>query len=69
MTYHARHIGRVEDLARLTREGWTVLGSYPPISPVIDVAVWLRCPETCCAAGRCPDCGALLLACRCGGGE
>lgn len=82
-TYHVHHVGRIDDYTALLNAGWTVLGSsYPPISPSIDIAVWLRCPPTCCPAermreaARCADCGALALpvvggdaACRCGGGE
>lgn len=67
MTYHVRHIGHIDTYAQLLREGWTVLGSYRPISPVIDIAVWLRCPPSCCGA-ECPDCGEGLR-CRCQGGE
>ncbi len=51
--YHARHVGTLADYTRLLREGWTVLGRrYPPVSPVIDIAVWLRCPPTCCEVPR-----------------
>lgn len=47
-TYHARHIGSVADRDRLLAEGWTILGEYTPLSPVIEIAVWLRCPRSCC---------------------
>lgn len=48
VTYHAYHIGNAADRDRLLAEGWTVLGAYAPLSPILDVAVWLRCPVTCC---------------------
>lgn len=48
MTYHARHIGHPDTLAALLAAGWRLMRMYPPVSPVIPLAVWLRCPAWCC---------------------
>ena len=70
MTYHARHIGHIDTYAQLLREGWTVLGeSYPPISPSVDISVWLRCPADCADCARPAVSTDINAACRCAPGE
>jgi hypothetical protein len=44
---YTRHIGCALTAARLLIRGWRIVGDYPPISPSIDVAMWM-------AIGPCP---------------
>jgi hypothetical protein len=48
MIFHARQVGTTAAMQDLLRDGWTVLSISMPISPILEIAVWLRCPESCC---------------------
>lgn len=41
-TYEYIHVGSADMAARLMRVGWELVREYPPVSPVIEGAWWLR---------------------------